>query len=85
MMQIEQIDLVGQLGAVERAFLHNRYVETARIRVHGARRAMNDELRVREQLLEKRFAGNVMLVLPDRCPAERQRVAFEATEPELST
>src|SRR5688572_24128611 len=45
----------------------------------------HDELRVRGQPLEKRCAGNVMLVLPNRCPAKRQRVAFEATEQEPST
>jgi hypothetical protein len=48
-------------------------------------RAMNDELRVRGQPLEKRFAGNVMLVLPNRWAAKRQRVALEATEQEPST
>ena len=47
-------------------------------------RAMNDELRVRGQPLEKRFAGNVMLVLSKRSATERQRVAFEATEQERS-
>src|SRR5687768_14875293 len=46
---------------------------------------MNDELRVRGQPLEKRIAGNVMLVQPKRSATERQRVAFEATEQEPST
>jgi hypothetical protein len=46
---------------------------------------MNDELRVRGQPLEKRFAGDVMLVLAKRSATERQWVAFEATEQEPST
>jgi hypothetical protein len=47
-------------------------------------RAMNDELRVHRQTLEKRLAGNVMLVMSKRSATERQRVAFEATEQERS-
>ena len=46
---------------------------------------MNDELRVRGQPLEKRFAGDVVLVLPKRSATKRERVAFEATEQEPST
>jgi hypothetical protein len=45
---------------------------------------MSDELRVRGQPLEKRFAGDVVLVYPKRSATERQRVAFEAPEQERS-
>jgi len=40
---------------------------------------------VEGQRLQKLLGGNMVLVSPERTPAERQRVAFEAAEQEAST
>jgi hypothetical protein len=45
---------------------------------------LDDELRVRGQPLEERFAGDVKLVVAQPSATKRQRVAFEATEQERS-
>src|SRR5258705_6226058 len=55
----------------------------------SARGAFHEDSRalrgVEGQRLQKLLGGNMVLVSPERTPAERQRVAFEAAEQEAST